>query len=216
MQRGVHRWHRRDVGSRMYARVRRCIRPYSLVLPGHSAGRECATLYRPVYNVCVPMQLWRTRGKQTGEAALNSQLVEYIVWNVLGLTNGVITGNGRLVGIRVTEERERGWRRDSERPHRWRKLYQLSGLERWYRRSRNLYVLAINMRITRYPLNGVGARKRDPISDLQLPPSRFLSNETRFLLLSANDPRFLDLERSRGGKLVRSPLGRGWEDGFPV
>ena len=75
----------------MYARVRRCIRPYSLVLPGHSAGRECATLYRPVYNVCVPMQLWRTRGKQTGEAALNSQLVEYIVWNVLGLTNGVIT-----------------------------------------------------------------------------------------------------------------------------
>ena len=110
---------------------------------------------------------------------------------------------------------ERGWRRDSERPHRW-KLYQLSGLERWYRRSRNLYVLAINMRITRYPLNGVGARKRDPISDLQLPPSRFLSNETRFLLLSANDPRFLDLERSRGGKLVRSPLGRGWEDGFPV
>lgn len=75
------------------------------------------------------MQLWRTRGKQTGEAALNSQLVEYIVWNVLGLTNEVITGNGRLVGIRVTEERERGWRRDSERPHRW-KLYQLSGLER--------------------------------------------------------------------------------------
>lgn len=92
----------------MYARVRRCIRPYSLVLPGHSAGRECATLYRPVYNVCVPMQLWRTRGKQTGEAALNSQLVEYIVWNVLGLTNEVITGNGRLVGIRVTEEREDG------------------------------------------------------------------------------------------------------------
>lgn len=68
------------------------------------------------------------------------------------------------------------------------------------------------MRITRYPLNGVGARKRDPISDLQLPPSRFLSNETRFLLVSP--PTILGSGekqgRERGEKLVRSPLGRGW------
>lgn len=60
------------------------------------------------------------------------------------------------------------------------------------------------MRITRYPLNGAGARKRDPISD----PLSLLS-----LPLSADDPRS---SRHLGLREKRRERTRGEVGSFPV
>lgn len=51
------------------------------------------------------MQLGAREREGKRGKALNWQLVEYIVWNVLGLTNGVITGNGRYSRDRGEDER---------------------------------------------------------------------------------------------------------------
>lgn len=73
---------RHDVGPlppppRVY--VYTLLRPYSLVLRDTLGGRE---LYRSAQRVCTYA---REREGERGKA-LNSQLVEYIVWNVPGLT----------------------------------------------------------------------------------------------------------------------------------
>lgn len=74
------------------------------------------------------------------------------------------------------------------------------------------------MRITRYPLNGAGARKRDPISDpLSLPFSPFVRRRSS-ILASSGSPREKEEEDERRSWLVSGSFrwrvtSRG-EDGF--